>query len=307
MIKMHKSRKCPASDDSSRAVTEVGRNTYIVGENGLSSVDERQSLFSYLIDLLQRWPFIWFDARSRAFQGNKGSFLGSLWLVIEPLLQVGLYAVVFGLILRTNRGMDNFIGFLVIGVVFFRIASQGITDGSGLIRRSRALISSFSFPRMSLAVATTVRQFLDNLPSALTAIVVAKAFEPSFSLNLNILLLVPILLITALMNLGFVLVTARATAFVPDLMPLFTTLVRGLFFLSGVFYSIDRFETHPAVQEVVRVNPIYRVIELVREIVLNDGSGSANDWLYVSFFALSVLAIGIVYFWRAESRYAGVV
>lgn len=293
-------------EHDAREVSSLGSNGILVNSQGLYKVGARDPLWTYIGKVLRRWPFIWADARSKAFQGGKGTYLGAAWLLIDPILQVGLYALVFGLILRTDRGMDNFIGFLILGVVFFKFSSQGITQGAGLIKRSRPLISSFSFPRACLAASVVIRLFLDNLPALLVGILLAKLFEPELSVHVSLLMLLPLTGVILALNAGFVLITARSTAFVPDLVPLFSTLVRGLFFLSGVFFTIDRFDTHPLVREIVLANPLYRIIELSREIVLNEGFGASDDWLYVTAVALIFLTVGIVYFWQAESRYSSV-
>ena len=302
-----RSKKALSDSQADRVVTELSGNGVLVNENGLEVVGRRVSLLAYCRDLIARLPFIWEEARSKAFQSGRGTLLGSLWLIIDPLLQVGLYAVVFGLIMKTNRGMDNFIGFLVIGVVFFRIATQGINDGAGLIKRSRPLISSFAFPRAALAVSTYIRQVLDNIPSILVALVLALSTQIGKPIGISLIMIIPLVLVVAVFNLGWTLIVARATAFVPDLIPLVSTVVRALFFISGVFFSIERFETHKWLQDFVLANPIYRIISLTRAIVLDSSWGAFNDWAYIIAWSICLTIVGFIYFWRAEARYAGVV
>ena len=82
----------------------------------LSPVGVRPGLARYLLDLFQRRHFIWADSRARAFSGNKDTLLGNLWLIGRPILDGFAYYIIFGLVLGTSRGVDNFIGFLLVGV-----------------------------------------------------------------------------------------------------------------------------------------------------------------------------------------------
>ena len=100
-------------------------------------------------------------------------FLGRAWLVLDPLFQVLLYVFVFGVIIGASRGMDNFPGFLAIGVIFFRNASRGLSSGTNLVQRSRQLISSFHFPRAAVVISTTIKDALDAIVPAVVVVLVA--------------------------------------------------------------------------------------------------------------------------------------
>ena len=94
----------------------------------LLKVGESVSLSEYLKKL---WSHLHFmirvpleDLRAQ----NSHTFLGSIWLVLNPLLQVGVYFLVFGLVMPIDRGVDQYLVFLTIGVfVFFH--SQRVISG----------------------------------------------------------------------------------------------------------------------------------------------------------------------------------
>lgn len=143
---MEVSRKGQAMKDHFMDSTKI-----MVDDSGLQPVNSAPNMREYLTRLHKRRYFINADARSRALSNGRGMFLGRAWLVLQPLLEILVYALIFGVILKVSRGIENYVGYLIIGVVFFRFVSRGINSGSGLIQSNHSLISSFNFPRAAVA------------------------------------------------------------------------------------------------------------------------------------------------------------
>src|SRR4051794_3022075 len=86
----------------------------------LSKIGQRPGFIDYLVQLWDRRSFILFDARARVQSGHEKHHLGSAWLVLSPLLNgLGFY-LIFGLLLGTSKGIENFLGYLIIGVFTFQ-------------------------------------------------------------------------------------------------------------------------------------------------------------------------------------------
>src|SRR5699024_7411638 len=117
---------------------------------GLSPVGVRPSLADYLAQLWQRRHFVWADARHRVATQNSRNHLGSVWLVLRPMLDALLYFLVFGLILNMSRDVDNFAAYVVIGILMVRFTMRSISQGTSTLLSGRAMIRAFSFPRASL-------------------------------------------------------------------------------------------------------------------------------------------------------------
>ena len=174
------------------------------------------------------------------------------------------------------------------------------------MQQNKALISAFTFPRAALPISTTVKALIDDLIPAVLAVVVALLFQVHQSPSWTILLVVPLYILIHLFSLGLTFFVARATAFIPDLKNLVAVINRALFFLSGVFFSIDRFETHPLLKEVVLANPFYQFLTSIRTCVLDGAVPSHEVWLYLATWSLTLFFTGFIYFWHAEERYGTV-
>lgn len=316
-----KTAECIALGDSSRGkdrnLMEPNINTHstkgptspnhlvaLVSAECLVPVSRRLPLTTYTATLWERRHFIETDARSRAFRSGQDTLLGKAWIVLDPLLQVLLYALVFGLLLRTNRGIDNFVGFLVIGVVFFGMISRGLTLGSGLLQKSRNIISTFDFPTASIVLSAVMKHTYDNIVPALIAVGTAVATHRAQQLTWAILGVLPIFALIHAFSLGATFLVARSTAFIPDLSKIVALFVRGLFFISGIFFTIDRFSEHSVLHTAVALNPVYQFLAAVRSCVLDGEWPSTTVWLYLTTWSLLTLIVGFIFFWRAEHRYA---
>lgn len=294
----------PAGNRSMK--TNAPSELVLISEDDLINLQSRPSLGAYCNQLWDRRHFIVAYARASALKTGQNTYLGKAWIFINPLLQVAIYGVVFGLILQVSRGMDNFIGFLMIGVIFFGMLGKGLTQGNGLIQGSKSLIGAFSFPRACLVFSTVIKQSIDDIAPALVAVIGALAFQMDKTPTWHLILVIPIFLMLHIFACGLTFFTCRMTAFIPDLKGVISTFQRGLFFFSGVFYDIDRFANVPVLREIMLANPFYQYLKSLRTIVLDGQFPEIGTLLYISAWSIIVFLLGFVFFWSAEERYANV-
>ncbi|MGP5573737.1 ABC transporter permease [Corynebacterium casei] len=276
----------------------------LIDDSKLGPLYSRPSFWSYFKQLMAYRHFILFEGRSKANQNGQGTFLGRAWVVLDPLLQTALYVLVFGIILQTSRGMDNFVGFLVLGVVFFQNSIKGLTSGNMLVQKSQGMIASFHFPIAVIPFASAVGNFVNGLVPVIVALIVALLTQPELSLPLSIIGIFPLYVFVHLFGLGCILWSARVTAMVPDFKSFVSVATRALFFLSGVFFTIDRFDGHDSIQTIVKINPIYQFLASARTLVLDGSWPSFAVWGYMLLWAIAFPLTGLIYFWAGEDKYA---
>lgn len=283
-----------------------------VDGSALSPVFARPPFGEYLRLLWQRRHFIVADARARVISGTSGTLLGRAWLVLSPLLDAAVYLVIFGVLLRSNRGIDNFIGYLLIGVFLFRFSTNCVTRGARSVVAAKSLVKSFSFPRAALPVGTVARETLSFAPALvamLLLVLLTRPAEPdTWASPIELAswrwLLVPVVLaFQLLMNLGLALIAARATVRIPDLAQIIGVLMRFWLYGSAVFFSYERFIDHPRLLEAVELNPMYRVLEITRDCLLYAVTPTWQAWAIVVSWSIGLLALGTVFFWRGEETY----
>ena len=97
----------------------------LAAEHGPTRVGVRPPFGDYLRQAWPRRHFMLALASSKAYARNEGGYLGQLWAVITPSLWALVYLFVFGEVLKTDRGIANYTGFLVVGVFLFHFSIFG--------------------------------------------------------------------------------------------------------------------------------------------------------------------------------------
>ena len=215
-----------------------------------------------------------------------------------------MYGAIFGFLLKTNRGIDNFVGFVIIGMSVFGATSRMMMGGVGLLEANKSMLQTFSFPRAAVVLSNALRYSYDTLPSIIVAILVALAMQLPDVPSWTVVLTVPLYFLAVIFGTGLMLISARMTALIPDTRALLDLFMRGWMFASGVFYSVERFKNDPIIYEIFNANPAYKFISGFREVVMYGNPLSVSQWGTLIAWSLGMFIIGFLYFWRAEERYA---
>lgn len=274
-----------------------------IEQSGLFKVAARPGLWTYLKQIWRFRSFVLFDSQSRIAGGNSEDSLGRVWLILNPILNGATYYFVFGLLLGTGRGVENFLGYLIIGVFMFRFTSQAITSGARAITNNRAVVRSFRFPRATLPLAINVRELLTQIPVFAIMILLILVIPPAEPITWKWLMLIPLIALQFVFNLGLSLILARLVDWSNDMIHLVTFATRIWLYLSAVFFSVDRFENHPALMRMMELNPMFCVLDIARDCLLYDSWPPAERWLVLGAWSLVLIVVGTIFFWRAEERY----
>lgn len=279
----------------------------IVNPEGLHPLATRPTLREYISQLWARRFFIVADARAKALRTTRDYRLWQLWLVLNPLFDVALYGFLFGMLLKTSRGIENFIGFLFIGIIFMSMMTGLMNSGISLMQSSRSMIRAFQFPRASIPFSTTLRSMIDNVLPAIVALIAAFLFQWGTGPSWTLIFVIPLFLLIHVFGCGLMMITARLTAQVPEAKTILGLFTRGLFFLSGVMFSVDRFAEHSVVHEIMTANPCYIFLTAVRDSSVYRTAPSLSTWGDLLAWSLGVFVLGFIFFWRAEDKYVRLV
>jgi teichoic acid transport system permease protein len=314
----------------------------LAARHNLKPSSERPPVLAYLRNLWRRLTFIMAFATARNIAMYTEARLGQLWQVLTPLLNAGVYYFIFGIILGTNRGIPDFVSFLVTGVFVFNFTQRAFISSSSVITNSLPLIRALQFPRASLPLAYVVIELQQMLLSmGVLVVIVLAAGEP---LTWYWLLAIPALLLQTIFNVGVGLTVARAGAQVSDFSQLLPFLLRTWMYMSGVLFSTLTLantgfgKAHREIVALLQLNPAALYITLVRDALLKTQRESQpgakpfnaakcaqwvhfpktnlfnsahchpvtnpdHYWYYAIGWAVVAVVVGFFYFWRAEAKY----
>jgi teichoic acid transport system permease protein len=311
-------------------------------QHGLLPSAQRPPALAYIRQLWLRRHFMIAFATARNIAMYTEAKLGQLWQVLTPLLNVGVYWLIFGVLLDTSRGVNDYLSFLVVGVFVFNFTQRAFISTSKVITDSLPLIRALQFPRAALPLAYVIIE-LEQLLISMMVLVVIILFrgEP---VTWYWLLIFPVLLLQTIFNIGAGLFVARIGSQLNDFSQLLPFLLRTWMYLSLVLFSLPtlartRFgEGHPEIIFLLQLNPAALYVTLMRFALLKTeresmpgaapynaadcakwpGTTTADHllsahcapvmstpelWYYAAGWAALALVAGFVFFWRAETRY----
>ena len=273
-------------------------------ESGLASSTARQPVGSYVRELWARRDFVYAMATGRRSSQYRDTLLGRLWQVLAPILNATVYYFIFGILLQTSKGIDNFAAFLITGVFTFTYTQRAVTGGTKAIANNRNLIRAIHFPRAVLPMAVIVQEIQQQVVSlSILGIIVLLTGEP---LTWAWLLVIPLMLLQTVFNSGLCMLVARWTAASRDVAQLVPFVLQTWRYLSGVMFSIPIMtaDLSPWVERVLYFNPLTAFIELMRDALMTSYSAPGYLWAYAVGWTVVSLAIGFAVFYRAEESYS---
>ena len=246
----------------------------------------------------QYLAIIVFKTKAELKAERQRTYLGFIWWVLEPLMFLGIFYVVFAHIRQVKT--DNFVQFLLIGLILWQWFKSSISQSSSvilfqinLLRQIR--ISAWIFPIIKVA-ANTMKFLL------VFGILLSFLWVTGFSPNLNFLYMIEVLSILFLFINGCVLCLAAIVPFIPDIRVIVDNMLMAMFFVSGVFFSIDNIPE--PLRYYLSLNPMYKVIDNSREILIYNKAPNQLDMMYILFLACILIIIGLSLFKRFQNRYA---
>lgn len=271
--------------------------------HGLRALSTRPPLTQYLADVRRRLPFLWTLSSASSYARNEANHLGQVWAFLNPAFLIGSYYVIFGLVLSTRGGVENFVAFLSIGVVMFSFTSAVVTRGAKAITGRLGLVRSLHFPRAILPMSVTLTELLASIPgfALLFALVLFTGETPAWKW-----LLFPVAIaLQAVALLGFAFIAARLVNASRDMENFIPVVVRLLRYISGVFFPVAHYvaSAPPVFQELLTKQPFALMLTTGRQSLLADEPVVLGDWLLMTIWAVAISGIGLVVFWQAETRY----
>lgn len=278
---------------------------YDAEDGGLSLRERWRSILSYrylLRNLVVR------NLKAR----YKNSALGILWSLLNPLLMMLVFTVLF-----TFRGTATrqFPVFVLVGLIPWTFFTGSVVSGSTSISGNSSLVKKVYFPRELLPTSS----LLSNLINFAIAFVVLVVFLYAYGLGLTVhALWVPAILVTQLIfTLGLALMLSALTVFYKDILMILDVVLLAWFFLTPIFYSLDSFGTAVTVlgvtfnpAQVMRwINPMASLIDGYRTVLWGTQASSgpvSMDPVYLlrTFLtAVIVLIAGYGIFLKLEPEF----
>jgi lipopolysaccharide transport system permease protein len=213
------------------------------------------------------------------------TYIGFLWWIIDPLIFMAIFYVVFGLLLK--RSVPDFVAFLLIGLVSWRWFQNTITHSATSILGGRGLMQQVYVPKVIFPLVVILTDLVKF--GLVLALLLLYLWLAGFSIGWTYLALPVLLLTQFVLIVGLTLVVAAFVPFVPDLKHLVEHSLQILFYFSGIFFSGSTIPEK--YQAYFYLNPMANIIEAYRDILMYQ---KWPNWLALMLIAVLGLGISIL-------------
>jgi len=232
----------------------------------------------------------------------RGSVLGFLWSLANPLLLLAVYTFVFSIVFKpdTRGGMTPYALFLVSGLFPWIWISASALEGSMSLLANSGLIRKAVFPAELLpmvSVLSNLVHLLFALPIVIVALVAGRILGYQVG-GLSLVALPAILLLHLPMVSGLALGASALTVHFKDVRDLLANLLTLMFFLTPILYSLDTIRHLAPVWWAVRLNPFTPFILAYQTVLFRGELPDPLLWTQMALVSLVAWTLGAGLFER---------
>lgn len=219
--------------------------------------------------MLHYLELIWYRAYADLRVEASRGYLGILWWVLEPLLYMTVFYIVFGILFQ--RGGEGYVAFLLVGLTIWRWFDNTIKLGASSLIINKGLMQQVYVPKIVFPTVTIVT----NTAKFLVVLVILLVFLLFYGVVPGISwLILPILIVIQLLFIvAFTWFISAIVAFLPDIRVIIDSGLTLLFFMSGIFFDLESLPSQLA--DYLRLNPMAILIESYRKVLIQ---GVFPEW-----------------------------
>ena len=236
-----------------------------------------------------------------------GSSFGLLWAVINPLTQVAIYGIIFGIFFNIKPnpiyGTDSYFLYLICGLIPWQFFSQAVNSSTGVILANRNLVmKAAGFPSEVLPIVSIISEIMSHLIALAVLFIILIIFKVGLSFYI---LLVPVyILFLSIFIIGLSWIFSSINVYMRDIQQIVGLIMTAWFFFTPIFYST---EIIPAkILPLLNLNPMNPVIDAYRYLLLAGELPSIGSFVYLALVSLVVFGIGGVVFRKLKPGFAEV-
>lgn len=230
----------------------------------------------------------------------KQSFLGILWMIILPIINVGVFVVL------NNSGIFN-IGevkvpypiYAISGMAFWQVFAVGLGSSANALTSAGDMVTRINFSKKSLVFAPMGRTMVSFLIQFALVGILMLVYRITPWPGI---LLVPLVVFSiVLLTLGLGLLVSIMNAIVNDIGNILSLAITFLMYLTPVLYAKPKIGI---LSQVTQFNPMYHFISAGRDLILSGRINDIQGFLYSVAFSAVLFSIALVIFHLTETRIA---
>lgn len=224
------------------------------------------------------------------------SYLGILWSVLNPLLNMVVLSMIFTTMFK--RSIENFPLYLLTGNTLWSLFTTATNAAMTVMVDNRVLLTRVKFPKIIFPIARVYSALVNYLYTFVAYVLMLAVFRIRPGLPM---LLAPVIVIClTLFSLGLGCILSVAYVFFGDIKYLYSVLLTLWMYCSAIFYPVDGLPE--IMQRVVAENPVYNYIACMRQCMIYGTYPDPGQWIRMIAWAVGMYLAGWFLFTRNQNR-----
>ncbi len=239
----------------------------------------------------------------------KNSILGVGWSLLNPLLMMMVFTLVYTVMLGQSNRRD-YPAFILAGLLPWNFFSASIMAGTSSIVGNSHLIKKVYFPREVLPLSILLSNLVNFLIAMPVYVVLALALGVRFT---PWALMLPIVIaVQMIFTIGVSFLLSAINVFYRDVQQIMDVVILAWFFLTPVIWDVGSLPASrviagievPVQRLTYILNPMASIVSTYRDILYYGRSIGADFFLRTAITALGALLIGFAVFHHFSRRFA---
>jgi lipopolysaccharide transport system permease protein len=261
-------------------------------------------MFSMLRSLWQYRHFVISSIRNELISRFARSKLGGLWMIINPLAQVAIYALILSNVLAAKlHGIDHkysYAIYLMSGLLAWTLFSEIISRCLNLFIEQGNLMKKMYFPRITLPSIVIGSSLLNNILLLVAMLGIFALLGHNFSTAM--LWLIPLTLTVVTLAMGIGLILGVMNVFLRDIGQMVPIVLQVWFWFTPIVYPENIIPEN--YRHLLNLNPIYPIISAYHEVLVYNTTPTIGPLVIIAAISLTLMLLSLFVFRRASAEMA---
>ena len=244
--------------------------------------------------------FVLSSIRNELISRFARSKLGGLWMIINPLSQVAIYALILSNVLAAKLpGIENkyaYAIYLMAGMLAWTLFSEVISRCLNLFIEQGNLMKKINFPRITLPTIVVGSCLLNNILLFVAMLGIFALLGHQFSLSM--LWLIPLTIIVIMLALGIGLLLGVMNVFLRDIGQLIPIIIQIWFWFTPIVYPASIIPEK--YQHLLKLNPVYPLTSAYQQVLVYGVAPSFEGITTIAVSAMVLMLLSLFMFRRAS-------
>ena len=234
-------------------------------------------------ELYQSRHLIWKLARNDFKKRYAGSYLGAVWAMVQPVVTVAMYYVVFDVIMGTGNAMvpdKPYVLFLTAGLVPWFYFNEALNNGTNALLEYNYLVKKVVFKISVLPIIKIIAATFIHVFFVLVMLVIAAIY--GYYPTIYMIQLIYYSLCLFIFVLGLCYSTCAIMVFFKDIGQIISILLQIGMWATPILWDVNTLS--PTVQMIVKINPLVYIVNGYRTAIFE------KTWFWEDFYST-------MYFW----------